>query len=535
MGTAPHEHPVTTGARLRSIIFSEQCDGEIAKDLLAYTEKSHASSLSPQNLAQVFYALGNLARKTPDVERLFHVNPNKERLRSLTSIARRQLDSFEARNISETLFGLIGLGQRSGPLVTSLVGRAGGEVENFDLPTLVHCLGSLCSLNVEERFQMHFALPAFERLERDSDSLTDTDLARGLLYASKLLLDTQVTALEEKCLERITKFTSFELGILHGASKISGSEFSQDILEEVTRRLQHQPEELKSKQIFEFMTHQLRAGLAHDGFIEGLIPEISNRLDGWSCSECIDALHYLAYFNAREETLQNQLGDRIALEIDSLTWHERAITTWSFARLNIPHQPLLTAIEERIGELQSKICSPQDLATLAWSYALLEKDNAKEIVNTISSIFETEASGPQEQRQMYHAKVALGLSSPGSYAKPIQELAEQEIRAHKKNGFEREVLSHLKNFEPAIKLYTETIIEGLCPDFVIFADNRKIILETDGVRYHHLSDGTPKGNDILQDTIMKRAGYEVRHVTDQEWYALNNREKEAFLRDLLSL
>jgi hypothetical protein len=223
------------------------------------------------------------------------------------------------------------------------------------------------------------------------------------------------------------------------------------------------------------------------------------------------------------------------MEIDHQPWHDCSVAAWSLARLNTRHTTLFSAITERLPRLSNEPHTAQDLATLAWSFAVVENESAAPSIEMLSGHFEAKRPDPQQTRQMYHARLAVGLQQPGSYPTEVREIAEQEILAGERNLFESDVLSHLQEIIPASAYHLGLTVEGLCPDFVIETNARRIILECDGTQYHHLSDGTPKGNDLIQDNIMKRAGYQVIHLTDTEWFQLSKDVKTDYLRNLLGL
>ena len=538
MSGRSHEHPAVTGDRLRRIIFSDFPETVRADQLLEYTAHCHGSSLTPQNLAQVFLAIGNLARNSLPVQESLTQNPNKNYLRDLFATARRQLDSFDTRNIGETLLGISGMRRTDEPLTAALIGKAGGCVEEFSPEQLIFTLGVATSTGVPENLRSHLTEPAMARIRREADTYSNTDLVRAILYASRLDNPHDTTFLGELAIGRRESLTSDELGILNSAGKnqLPRTQFlCHAVIEEVAERLHQQPHAVNSREIFEVIEYQARAGVAHQPFIDGLLKRAPERIAGWSPRDCHHVLRCLAVLSVRDEQTTALLGDKIAIDIDNQPWHDRSVSAWSLARLNTPHTALFTAINERLPRLSNEPHLTQDLATLAWSFAVVEKESARPAIELLSKLFDAKKPEAQEIRQMYHARVAVGLQPPGSYPSEVREIAEQEILASERNLFEYDVLSHLQKILPASAYQLDVTVEGLCPDFVIETNGRRIILECDGTQYHHLSDGTPKGNDSIQDVIMERAGYELKHLTDTEWFRLSKEVKDDYLRSFLGL
>ena len=538
MGGRSHEHPAVTGDRLRRIIFSDLPETLRADQLLEYTAHCHGSSLTPQNLAQVFLAVGNLARNSPAVQESLSQNPNKNYLRDLFATARRQLDSFDTRNIGETLLGISGMRRTEEPLTSALIGKAGGCVDEFTPEQLMFTLGVATSADVPEHLRSHLTEPAIARLRYEANTYSNANVVRATLYTSRLDNLHDTTFLAEIAVARRETLTSDELGILHSAGKnqLPTTQFiCHAVIEELAERLYHRPDSINSREIFEAMEFQARAGNAHQSFIDGFVKEVPERIQAWSSHDCHNMLRCLAVLSVRHEQSTSLLTNRIALEIDNHPWHDRSVSTWSLARLNTAHPALFSAITERLPRLSNEPHTAQDLATLAWSFAVIEKESAAPAIGLLSVHFEAKRPDPQEIRQMYHACLAVGLQQPGSHPREVCDIAEQEVNASERNLFEYDVLSHLQKIVSASAYKLDATVEGLCPDFVIETDTRRIILECDGTQYHHLSDGTPKGNDVIQDVIMKRAGYEVVHLTDTEWFQRSKDAKTDYLRNLLGL
>jgi very-short-patch-repair endonuclease len=411
-------------------------------------------------------------------------------------------------------------------------------VDEFTPEQLMFTLGVATSADVPEHLRSHLTEPAIARLRYEANTYSNANVVRATLYTSRLDNLHDTTFLAEIAVARRETLTSDELGILHSAGKnqLPTTQFiCHAVIEELAERLYHRPDSINSREIFEAMEFQARAGNAHQSFIDGFVKEVPERIQAWSSHDCHNMLRCLAVLSVRHEQSTSLLTNRIALEIDNHPWHDRSVSTWSLARLNTAHPALFSAITERLPRLSNEPHTAQDLATLAWSFAVIEKESAAPAIGLLSVHFEAKRPDPQEIRQMYHACLAVGLQQPGSHPREVCDIAEQEVNASERNLFEYDVLSHLQKIVSASAYKLDATVEGLCPDFVIETDTRRIILECDGTQYHHLSDGTPKGNDVIQDVIMKRAGYEVVHLTDTEWFQRSKDAKTDYLRNLLGL
>lgn len=235
----------------------------------------------------------------------------------------------------------------------------------------------------------------------------------------------------------------------------------------------------------------------------------------------------------RDEHLFGALAEAAGQHCPKFTPRDLAQTAWSFAALGIPHNQLFAALAREAVKRHTHFSS-QDLANTAWAFAV---DYPELISNVIDrSILDQSSIDDIDWLQCYQALLVAGQVLPSETLPRYRRIIEQRS-GEEMNRFERSVKRELGKVLRGIpfSLSHAYVIGGVATDFLLHFDERRIIVECDGDRFHlsHGPDGgQPLGRDRLQDKLFKLFGFEVVHIRDSEWISHN---RASLLRSKLGL
>ena len=532
------EHPGAVGHLLRRIIFDQsRSELQRAVDLLALSKQCPARSLTPQNLAQIFLALGNLAEHEPTVAHFLADGEPRKELSRLISIGQRQRDGFEPRNIAETLRGLAFLGRGDETFTHALLARATGLVDDFEPADLVTTLGAVRILPLD---RVHF-LEAANRVLRVADPDTqfnELEVVLGALYLTDLQQVDSAHLFVDSAMRRLDTLESRHIGILGAAlTKLpeASDYYALSVADELERRIAREPEVVPAREVVQVVELLGRRGAYHKGFLEAFCREYANRLRQFSDDELGETARGLALLGEAPSSFFKRLADEVQIRLECLEPAQVAVLAWSFASLGIRHDAMFNrfagAMQGRYGELSGAAA-----VNFAWSFAPLDNALARSVISQAGRRFRSEGADVLLARQLHIAEVVVGLVKPGRCPAAIVEQARLEIGAGAMNGFEQGVIESLKRLKvSSLAIEPFQIIEGLVPDFVVSHGDRKIVVECDGTKFHLNSNGDLRGNDKIQDQLFRRCGFEIVHIRSDEWLGLSLAEREPYLAARLNL
>ncbi len=532
------EHPGAVGHSLRRIIFDQsRSEFQRAVDLLALSKQCPARSLTPQNLAQIFLALGHLADHEPTVAHMLSESEPRKELARLISIGQRQRDGFEPRNIAETLRGLAFLGRGDETFTHALLARATGLVDEFEPADLVTTLGAVRILPLD---RVHF-LEAANRVLRVADPDTqfnDLEVVLGALYLTDLRQVDSAHLFVDSAMRRLDTLESRHIGILGAAlTKLpeASDYYALAVADELERRVVGEPEAVPAREVIQVVELLGRRGAYHRGFLEAFCREYADRLHQLSDDELCETARGLALLGEAQPSFFRRLADEALIRLGGLEPAHFAVIAWSFASLGIRNDTMFNrfagAMQGRYGEF-----SQAAAVNFAWSFAPLDNAVARSVISQAARRFRSEETEVLLARQLHIAELAVGIVKPGQCSPEIIEQAQAEIGAGVMNGFEQGVLESLQRLKVlglAVKPFQ--VVEGLVPDFVVSHAGRKIVVECDGTQFHLNSVGDLRGNDKIQDQVFRRCGYEVVHIRSDDWLSLSLAEREPYLAARLNL
>ncbi len=231
----------------------------------------------------------------------------------------------------------------------------------------------------------------------------------------------------------------------------------------------------------------------------------------------------------RDEQLLQTISIKAQSILSTFNTDQLANLTWALVRLSYQDETFFEDVSALAIQRGNQF-SARSRAILAWSLGLAEGPTSLEFVRDSYAIL-LQSRDPSELLQVHQAAAARGIVPPN-----LPREITAKIKTHKftprSNRFERSVRAILQ------KLHSTQVIDAIVPrfeiagietDFVIVAAGAQWVVECDGSRFHHINsprDGAkqPVGNDLIQDKILKRAGYKVLHILDQVWSSLTNEE-----------
>jgi len=530
------EHPAAVGQALRAIIFDEfRSERNRAIDILEMSARHQAKSLTPQNLAQIFLAVGNLCERDRSIlELLQHPRFDGEVTR-LVGIARRQISLFDERNTAEALRGLVFLGRGDETLTDALLARASGMLTNFNPADLVTSFGAVRLLDLDTKYFCAAVPPVVEEKIEDFGEL---ELALGAMYLADLNLPHSSMLLIDRLMGRLENAEVKHLGMLAGAMKRlpdmpDGYCFA--LADEFVYRLDADPQGVTVREAVHVLDLLAKRELRHERFIEAFCREFQGRVESFSIDDLRDAARGLAALQEGDRKFFRAISDKALSEMYELTPTDISFIAWAFTTVGIRNDLLFnrfaTAIEGRYSEL-----SPSTAANIAWSFAPLDNPLARSVVSQAGRAFRAQEHDVLHARQLHIAEVAVGVVRPGNCAPEIEKQVREEIGAGMMNKFEAGVHEALQRLDiPGLEIQPFASVEGLIPDFILTYGERKIVLECDGARYHLTAQGSPMGRDLIHDQVFRRCGYEVVHILDNEWHGLSLVERADFLIEQLRL
>lgn len=253
-------------------------------------------------------------------------------------------------------------------------------------------------------------------------------------------------------------------------------------------------------------------------------------------SALVDAALGCVHLRVRDEILLQAISERSQLLLDRFNVHQLTNLTWAMVRLGYQDEVFFEAVANRALS-RSRELSSHNRATLAWSLALAEGPASLEFVKDAYAIL-LQSHDPAELLQSHQAAAARGIIPPA-----LPDYIANKIKECKTNSpssrFERSVSSILKKLCLSQEIQTiipRLEIAGIETDFVIVTCAGRWVVECDGSPFHCLNNlqgrtGQYVGNDLIQDKILKRAGYRVLHILDKVWSRLvGEQDKTNYLK-----
>jgi len=221
-------------------------------------------------------------------------------------------------------------------------------------------------------------------------------------------------------------------------------------------------------------------------------------------------------------------------EQDAFAWQLGSIA-WAGARLNIVSTSLIKFVADHFAGTWSTLPTGA-LANLAWGFCLNNSKDARGIIAAILDATTGKELAPEHRHQLRLAAIAAGLARYPRCPAEIHSGTSEFARPPKMNTFESAVFKVLQTVAPGT-LHVEPfhVVEGIATDFLVSLGHRKIILECDGVKYHHSANNARFGNDLIQDRVFKHHGYEVVHILDTEWFPCKPGDRAQLLKKKLNL
>lgn len=504
-------------------------------DILELSSRHQARSLTPQNLAQIFLAIGNLCERDSALVELVEQPQLNGEVKRLIAIARRQISAFDERNTAETLRGLVFLGRGGETLADALLARASGMIENFPPADLVTALGAVRLIEFDTD---HFRSVVAAAVVASANHFNDLELALGALYLADLGLPQPATELVERMMGRLERTDIKHLGILAGAMRrLPGlpDGYCFALADEFAHRLASEPEGVTAREALQVLDLLGKRELRHGPFIEGFCREFRGRVENFSVDDLRDTARGLAILQEGNTEFFRAIGEKALREIHQLKPTDISFLAWSFSSLGIRNDALFNRLATKMEGLYGDL-SAITAANIAWSFVPLDNPLARSVVAQAGRAFRAQQHEVMHARQLHIAEVAVGLVAPGNCAPEIAAQVREEIGAGVMNRFEAEIYEAIRKLGIAgLAIRPFEVVEGLVPDFVVSWGDRKIIVECDGARYHLTAQGTRTGRDMIQDQVFRRCGYEVVHILDTQWQALSFGERREFLRRQLGL
>jgi very-short-patch-repair endonuclease len=526
------------GQALRHIIFDgARSDHDRAADLLRFTRDCTPHSLTPQNLAQIFLNLGNLAENDPGVDAFLASDTARKEVTRLVAIGRRKIDAFEPRNLAETLRGLAFIGRGDETFAEALFARSTGLIDEFSATDLVTVLGAARLLDFDKGNFLDGVNRVLAENFHESD-FNNLELALGALYLANLDQSETAAALGERALQRLDTLETRHIGMLAAAfQKLPRLpiDYCFNLAGELLQRIKSEPEAIPAREAVEIIELLGRREARHDRFIAAFCAEYRSRLPDFSTEEIRETARGLAILQENNPVFFRELGEAALRRLDDLDAVDIAVIAWAHTSLGIRNDGLFNRLAGAMNGRYSEL-SPGSAASLAWAYSLLGNPVGRSVVANAGRVLRAQDHEVFHARQLHIAEVAVGLVPPGRCPDVIAEHARDEDRSGVLNGFESAVWEAIRRLD--IKGLTAEpfqVVEGLRPDFVISYGERRIVLECDGARYHLNSSGEMRGNDKLQDLVFQRCGYEVVHILDHNFIGLSLVERERYLLSQLKL
>ncbi len=272
----------------------------------------------------------------------------------------------------------------------------------------------------------------------------------------------------------------------------------------------------------------------HDKELFGALGrEASKKCQFFQPQELSNTAWAFATVRFRDKQLFGALAEAAERHCPKFTPRDLAQTAWSFATLDISHNQLFAALAREAVKQRPHFTS-QDLANTAWAFAV----DYPELISCVidRSVLDQSSIDDIDWIQCYQALLVAGQVLPSETLPRYRRIIEQRS-GEEMNRFERAVKRELGKVLRGIpfSLSHAYVIGGVATDFLLHFEERRIIIECDGDRFHlsHGPDGgQPLGRDRLQDKLFKLLGFEVVHIRDSEWVSHN---RMSLLRSKLRL
>ncbi|GMH35083.1 hypothetical protein BSKO_02951 [Bryopsis sp. KO-2023] len=187
-------------------------------------------------------------------------------------------------------------------------------------------------------------------------------------------------------------------------------------------------------------------------------------------------------------------------------------TIWSLAALGVLTPNYFEGLVNEMLLLRSSgnELSPKDLAQVSQGFLFLRSHCRYRPKNTTHSMFLADARQAHKQQVM--------LSSVTS-------------------DFHRDVEAVLGGMGVIQK--TGTFLDDVCirPDFVLWKNEDRILLEADGPSHFTCNEGDDRrlmGPTVLRNSILTRSGYKVFSIPEWHWQTLSKSDQKTFIADLLA-
>jgi very-short-patch-repair endonuclease len=246
----------------------------------------------------------------------------------------------------------------------------------------------------------------------------------------------------------------------------------------------------------------------------------------------VSLIQACAYNNFYNHALLKKTNDFFINVFEDLEISGLTTVLWSNTIFNYKSSKLLELIDRKLcDQFAKKNVSSMFICCLLWCSILHNEENLPNLLKKIDSNMQIKqilSSDPYRELQLQHAQLICGLRENVD-----MHVATNHINLFKNTGilndFEKDIENDLRNMKlikSNFNYEAQVALAGISVDFIINFNNRKYVLECDGIATHYLTNGQLRGNDLIQDKIFNRLGYEVIHISSDEYY---NRKGRAIL------